>query len=683
MELISKVKELLKKENFEEAKKICEDLLSKSPNNFDALYLLSIINVKGLNFKDAIISLNLAIKMKPQEINLLNLKGIVLEKNNNRKEAIKVWEEILNINSNFFQAYYNIGNALSIEEKYLEALKYYDKAIKINPDYFIALNNRASLNLKLRKYENALVDFTKLISLKKNNHQAHFHKGVILSELGQKKAAVNSFAEAIKIKQDYAEAYYGMAIIFREIGDHKRSLETFKSAKIYKKNLNYIDAEIIGAKRHLCSWDDIDEDLNSLNKEIFNKKKIMKPFLSLSLFDSCEILSQVAKDFSYNFSERSKILNHKKNDKIKLGYFSANFSEHAVSRQLMGTLKFHDKKQFETIGFYFGNKKDDILKKVENYFDHFFDVTNLSDKEIAKISQDNNIDIAIDLMGYTAQNRHKIFQYSCAPIHINYLGYAGTLGSNYMDYIIGDKTVINKNLEKFYSEKIIYLPKTFMPNNDQQIISDKNFSRKEFNIPEDAFVFCCFNQAYKINKEMFNIWIKILKSSDKNYLILKSINLDTAKNLHNIAKQSGVNERIIFLNRIDSYEEHLSRHKIADLFLDTFPYSSHSTCMASIWSGVPVLTLSGQTFASNVASSILKSINLDELVVKNLIDYEKKAVELSSNKEKNTEIKNKIKNLKENKKLFNTKEYTSNLESAFKKIYNNYFLDKKIETIEI
>jgi len=347
-------------------------------------------------------------------------------------------------------------------------------------------------------------------------------------------------------------------------------------------------------------------------------------------------------------------------------------------------IELHDKSKFEIFGFSFGPNKDDKMgKRISKAFDQFIDVNLKTDKEVAQLSRDLKIDIAVDLKGFTQFSRFGIFVEKCAPIQVNYLGHPGTLASNCIDYIIADKVLIPEKNQKNYSEKIIYLPHCYQVNDSNKKISDKVFTRKELELPKDSFIFCCFNKNYKITPNVFDCWMKILKKVNGSVLWLFENNSITIKNLQQEANKREVgSDRLIFAKPM-VLEKHLARHKIADLFLDTFPYTAHTTCSDALWAGLPVLTCSGESFASRVSASILNAIGLPELNTRTHKEYEDMAIELANNPIRLKEIKNKLEKNKLEKPLFNTKLFTKHIESAYTEMHKKYIKNEKPNHINI
>ena len=374
------------------------------------------------------------------------------------------------------------------------------------------------------------------------------------------------------------------------------------------------------------------------------------------------------------------------NKKIRIGYYSADFRNHAMAYILARLFELHNKSKFELIGFSLNpvdKSNDEMYKRISSAFNQFIDVSSKNDQEIAQISRDLKIDIAVDLMGYTTNNRFGIFIQRCAPIQVNYLGFSGTSGSNCMDYIIADKTIIPKENQKFFSEKIAYMPHSYQANDSTKEISKKIFTKKELGLPEDSFVFCCFNQSYKINPETFDLWVEILANVNHSVLWLFETNPIASKNLKKEIKIRKLDpNRIIFAKKMP-LPDHLARHSLADLSIDSFPYTTGITCSDALWTGLPVLTRIGNSFASRMAASLLTAIDLTEMIVKTKKEYKNLAIELATNNEKLNQIKNKLKKNRLNTPLFDTELFKENIEKLYLTMYQRYQSDLPIENIEI
>ena len=441
-----------------------------------------------------------------------------------------------------------------------------------------------------------------------------------------------------------------------------------------KKESYFLNSLII-LKTVLCDWKNIEQFQKELIDSIKQQKKTEFPIFTQNFIDMPEIEQKASSAFNKNFRISSRPIINKKKKKIRLGYYSADFRDHATSNLIARIFELHDKENFEVIAFSFCplNSKDLTQKRIINACSKFIDVKNKTDQEISLLSKELEIDIALDLMGFVNNNRYNIFAKGCAPIQINYLGYPGTCGPGVMDYIIADNTLITKENEKFFSEKIITLPNCYQPNDDKKEISKKKFSKKEFNLPENKFIFCSFNRSYKITLKIFEIWCDILKKKTNSVLWLFADNEMTKNNLKNEASKFKINvDRLIFADPTN-HSDHLARHRLADLFIDTYPYTGHTTSSDALWTGLPVVTKIGNSFCSRVSASILNSLDLNELIAKNDSEYKKLIIDLSNDEKKLISIKEKIIKNISTKPLFNSKLYTKDLEKSYYKVYEDYF----------
>ena len=360
-------------------------------------------------------------------------------------------------------------------------------------------------------------------------------------------------------------------------------------------------------------------------------------------------------------------------NRIRLAYLSADFHEHATSYLMAGIFDCHDKSRFEVTAVSLGtDDNSEMRQRLKASFECFIDAETFSDDQIANLVRSSEVDILVDLMGFTGNSRTGIFAQRAAPIQVNYLGYPGTMGAEYIDYIIADEVVIPKNQRKYYSEKIVSLPNSYQANDRKRYISDKKFTRAELELPETSFVFCCFNNAYKITPHVFDSWMRIMNQVDGSVLWLILDNVTASHNLKQEAAARGVNpERLVFANRMP-LPDHLARHRLADLFLDTLPYNAHTTASDALWAGLPVLTLLGETFAGRVAASLLNAIGLPELITTALEGYEQMAVGLATHPEKMTSIKHKLVNNRLTTPLFDTKLFTKHIEAAYSAMYERH-----------
>ena len=692
--------------DLEAAKKICETILNNNKQNLEAINLITLINIKKENFQEALKysnlasqlddknyenffknamilqrlnksdealkNLELAINLNKKKAELYNLKAIIHENLGEDQKALENWGKAIKIKKDYAEVYFNIANYYNFNDNYEKSLDNYNKALQINNNYFLALVNRTDLYLKYQKYELALVDYEIITNQEPNMTRMHYNKAVVLNHLGQKKAAIASLNKAIELKAKFPKAYFLRGQIAWQFKLYKQALSDLEKAYSLKKNSDFLNSLII-LKSVLCDWNNIENYQKELVNFTKTEQKTEFPIFIQHFEDSPELELKAAEAFNRHIKvfPRPALKNKKK--KIRLGYYSADFRNHATAHLISRVFELHDKENFEIYAFSFCplNEKDIWQKRINNSCDNFIDVYKKNDQEISKLSKELEIDIAIDLMGFVNNNRYKIFAKGCAPIQINYLGYPGTCGPNIMDYIIADNILINEKNKKFFSEKIISLPNCYQPNDDKKIISEKKITKKEYNLPENKFIFCNFNRSYKINFKMLNVWSDILKQKDNSIIWLFADNEITKKNLKDEFSKLGINSsRVVFADSTD-HSNHLARHRLADLFLDTYPYTGHTTTSDALWTGLPVVTKIGNSFSSRVSSSILSAISLNELITNCDEEYKSLILNLSNDKNKLNKIKEKIIENIKTKPLFNSKLYTENLENAYYKVFKD------------
>jgi len=427
---------------------------------------------------------------------------------------------------------------------------------------------------------------------------------------------------------------------------------------------------------NLGNWDNLSNHLNELTKKINNKEKTIGPFDLLSLIDDPGLQRKVTEMYANEKYPQSNVLPkielYPKHKKIRIGYFSGDFKIHPVSHLTAELYEIHDRSQFEIYAFSFGpDTNDEMNLRIKAGVDHFHDVRTMSHKDVAKLARSVELDIAVDLGGYTQRARTGIFAMLAAPIQISYIGYLGTMGANYYDYLLADQTIIPKGNQKYYSEKIAYLP-SYQVNDSKQPLPDSIFTRKDLGLPETGFVFCCFNNTYKITPTTFDGWGRILEQVDGSVLLIYANSESTKLNLTKEIVLRGIEpNRLIFGERL-SKDEYLARYRLADLFLDTLPYNAGTTASDALRMGLPVLTCMGRSFASRYAASLLNAVNLPELITSTQEQYESLAIELATSPEKLKTIKDKLVDNLVTTPLYDTQLFARNLESAYLTMYDRY-----------
>jgi protein O-GlcNAc transferase len=589
---------------------------------------------------------------------------------NDYNKAIKFLDKSIKLNPNIPEAYNNKGIALTKIEKYAESVQNYDRAINLKKDYVDAyLNKGVSLRI-LKKYKESIRCFKTCIKLKPKEPKIYNNLGNVHIEIKNFNIAVECYSKALQLNKNFGEAYGNRGRILRRFDHHKLALDDFEKAYKNDNNLDYIIGDLFFLKMNFCDWENFYKFKEQIENGINNKKKITGPSILFLNDDQNQhkiVAEQHAKDQISQISNFPRMF-HKKNDKIRIGYFSPDFRDHPVMHLILDVLKNHDKSKFDIYGFYHGPKEDKWTDNVKEYFHKFYNVYKKSEEEIATLSRENKIDIAVDLCGYTKFSIPKTYIKGAAPIQINYLGYPGTMGNKYHNYIIADKNVIPPRELKNFSEKVLYLPNCYQANQSKIKISKKNFNKKDFKLPNESFVFACLNSNYKINPIIFDSWMKILIKCKNSVLWLLKGNEQSAVNLIKEASKRGVNkDRIIFAEKT-SVDVHLKRMQFIDLFLDTHPYGAHTTASEVIRMGVPIITIMGNSFASRVATSILKNVGLENLVTKNIEEYTNTSIDFGLNKNKILDIKNYLSDPSNTEILYNSKMFTKDLENIFQNL---------------
>ena len=523
------------------------------------------------------------------------------------------------------------------------------------------------------------------------NYYTHLNLGTAYGILEDDDKFLHHLNLCIKIDPNKFEGYLALATFYLNKDYVFKALNLFEKVFSINKEIPLIDQYIFKCKRPLANWENYKYYEDKILNNIKNKKSYYWPLESLficedPLYEKINIEIYLKNYLNKIPKTQKKKINYLNHKKINIAYFSGDFKDHAVAHLITGVFEHHNKEVFNIYGL-----STIDLKDQKNYYTRriinaikIIDIKKKTLTEIKKLCADLEIDITIDLSGLTKFNRIEIFYNRIAPIQINYLGYPGTIGPELYDYIISDSKIIPKEQQHNYYEKIIYLPHSYQANDDKQKISNKKFTKAELGLPEKGFIFCCFNHPGKITPDVFDLWMNILNKVDQSVLWLLEYGDNSKKNLINEAKKRNVESNKIIFSKIIKFDENLSRIQNADLFLDTYPYNAHVTARDFLWSGVPVLTLCGKTFASRVGYSLLSALNLsDELTCFDKKQYEEKAIMLSTNKLYYAQLRNKLAMNKISGPLFNTSLYTKNIEDAFKRIYERNKLNLPAENIYI
>jgi protein O-GlcNAc transferase len=590
--------------------------------------------------------------------------------------ALSSYDRAIEIQPRLAEAFSNRGLALKELGKLQAALASCNRAIEIEPGLAGAFLNRGVIEEKLNRLETALESYGRAIELEPNYAEAHSNRGVVLHRLRRFEAAVASYGRAIALDPAGADAHYNLGLTLRELKQYPASIECFDRALAAKAPSKYVQGIRLHTKMQVCDWREVDADMARLAAGIERDEAVSPPFPLLALTGSAALQRRAAQIWIREECPPTSMLpaisRRGRRQKIRIGYFSADYYTHATAHLMAELLEIHDRSRFEITLFSFGPETNDAMRTRLLAAGHdFLDVRDQSDQEVAQLSRERCIDIAVDLKGFTKDGRTGIFALRAAPLQVSYLGYPGTLAADYIDYLIADRTLIPESNRQHYAEKIIYLPDSYQPNDARRGISARVFSREELGLPPEAFVFCCFNNSYKITPSTFECWMNILKGAAGSVLWLLEENPAAVDNLRREAVARGVlGERLIFARPLP-LDEHLARHRAADLFLDTLPYNAHTTASDALWAGLPVLTCSGEAFAARVGASLLTAIGLPELIVSGE-QYERTALEIAMHPQRLADIKRKVVQCRGTAPLFDAARYARNLETAYTLIHERY-----------
>jgi len=607
--------------------------------------------------------------------------ALVYQELNKVDQAIELFEKVIEIDPSFLDAIIRLASIYRIQQRFESALICYEQALKVDPNNADILNESGLLLQHLGRYDSALIYFKRILEMLPKNEKVLYNIGNLYKVTGNVARAMEFFDRALEINSEFLQALNNKAALEFELKKYSGAVRSYQKILEIDPNFKFAYGALLHSKMHLCEWTDFHENVKIVTDCIGQGKPVIAPLPFLALVDSLKLSKKCAQIWGDEMTLESSALTgiftpRLPNKKIVIGYYSADWYGHATSYLMAELLELHDRSKFEIIGFSFsGQHSDQMKKRIESAFDSFYELDSKTDLEIVEFSRTLEIDIAVDLKGYTAHSRPCIFSMRAAPIQVAYLGYPGTSSLGGMDYIFADAQVIPPESSQYYSEKVVYLQPSYQPNDRKRKVSERVYTRSELGFPEEGFIFCCFNNSYKIIPDIFSAWMTILEAVPGSVLWLIKENDLSARNLKKEAAFRGVSEeRIIFTEKVE-VSEHLARHSVADLFLDTFPYNAHTTASDALWCGLPVLTYVGNSFASRVASSLLAAVNLQQLCAHDLNQYVEMAIQFGLNPSKLDSLKNYLQDNRMTLPLFDTQSLASSMEAAYMNMMDRYRLE--------
>ena len=615
-----------------------------------------------------------ALKWHPGHFDALHMLATIAYQTGQLERAETLFLKALKIDPDAVYALNNFANALQDLKKFKTALAHYDRALALDPNYVDAHNNRGDLLQQMGRWSEALESYERALALAPDYAAAHYNRANALGMVGRFEEAIASYDRAISLVPEYAQAYMNRGNALNELGRHADAVESFDRAIAFAPQIPYLLGTRLHVNMQMCDWRHYRERLDTLLEAVGNQQPASLPFPLLALTSDPALQQRAAQSWisaTYPAPKHfTPLPKHPSKPRLRLGYFSADFRHHPVAQLIAGLFEAHDRSKFEIYAFSSGpDTRDEMRLRLERGFEHFLDVKAETDAQVVSRARALELDIAIDLSGLTTGCRPGIFAARVAPIQINYLGYPGTMGASYMDYILADQTLVSPRTEQYYSEKVIYLPHSYQPNDRQRAVSPGPLTRAELGLPQDAFVFCCFNNNYKITPETFDHWMAILRAVPDGVLWLLQASEHTANNLRREASERGVSpERLYFAPKLPM-DQHLARQKCADLFLDTLPYNAHTTTSDALWVGLPVLTCMGEAFASRVAASLLKAVDLPELITTDGASFEARAIALANHPQELAEIRRRLEQNRQSAPLFDIDRLARSIESAYLQVH--------------
>ncbi|MBW0004110.1 MAG: tetratricopeptide repeat protein [Hyphomicrobiales bacterium] len=627
---------LFRQNRFVEALRSYDEALAMAPDHAETLADRGVVLHQLNRFDEALASLERALAITPRHVQTLYNRAITLGKLKRPADAIASCDQALEIDPSHADGLDHRGSMLLELKRFDEALASYDRALTSNAQHTGAWNNRARALRELNRYDEALASYGRALAIEPNSAMLHFNRGALLLNQQCEADALVDFEAALAARPDYPGAFSAAA----------------------------------NAALRICDWPRAAKYTATLKKHVADETSIINPLVFISYFDDPPLQLQCSRTYlRHEFSKVTALVckeRKRRRDKARIAYVSADFHGHATSILMAELFERHDRSSFEVFGISFGpDDKSEMRARLVEAFDHFHDVRDLDDLEVAKLLSELEIDIAVDLKGYTRNTRFGVFAHRPAPIQVSYLGFPGTTGADFIDYVIGDEIVLPFDQQSSWSEKIVHLPGCYQVNDRKREIAERTPTRKECGLPERGFVFCSFNRNFKISPSVFNIWMRLLERTEGSVLWLLRDNDSAEENLRKEAAARGIDpSRLVFARKI-AVSEHLARHRLGDLFLDTLPYNAHTTASDALWAGLPVLTCLGNAFAGRVAASLLHAVGLPELVTRDLEEYEALAFKLAHEPSLLRRYRRRLEKNRLTAPLFDTDRFRAHLEQAY------------------
>jgi protein O-GlcNAc transferase len=628
-------------------------------------------------FDDALAAYDRARELKPALAEAWTGRGAALRELEEFDEALAAFDRALALNAEIAEAWLGRGNVFFALKRHDEALAACDRAIALNPDFADAWVGRGTVLVELKQYDEAIAACDRAVALQPDLTEAWIGLGNIFLSLKKYREALAAYDRARDLKPDLpAVAWFGRGSASLAMKQHYQAFLAYDKALTIDPDLDFAAGYRLFLKLTLCDWKELEAETARLLLRLREGKKVSVPWGILTVGSTAADQLQCAEGCVKDLPVFPRVWLGEtySHGRVRIAYLSGDFRDHAVTHLAVGLFEHHDRSRFEITGLSFGPSGiSAIERRIKDSFEHLLEVEHQSEQETAEVIRKHEIDILIDLMGHTQHARLDILARRAAPIQVHFLGYAGTTGANFIDYIVADSTVVPDDHRAFYKEQVVWLPDSYLPSDNRRVISPRTPTREECGLPENGFVFCSFNNAYKITPRIFELWMKLLRVTPHSVLWLSETDPVAVTNLRREAERWGVAaHRLIFAPKVAEMSDHLARQRQADLFLDTLPYNAHTTASDALWAGLPVLTCLGETFVGRVAASLLRAIGLPELITTSLEDYESLALKLVGEPSLLASIKAKLARNRDTTPLFDTARITRQIEAAYTTMWERY-----------
>jgi len=606
----------------------------------------------------------------------LNNRGLTLHELGRHKEAIKSYDKALALRRDYAEAHFNRGNALAELKRYEQAVESYDRALAIRPANAEVLSNRGSALFELNRHAEAIASYDQAIALRPDYANALNNRGRAMFTLKRHEEALADLTRAVGIAPDHAEALNNRGNVLKALKRYEEALADFDKALALKPDDVHAFGGLADAALKSCDWARMARIVGELPARLA-AGCIVPPLSVLGYSGSPSLQLECARTtIGYLVPAAPQPLwtgKARPHGKLRIAYLSADFYRHATAFLMAQLFELHDRSRFEVLGVSFGRDDgSDMRARLLAAFDRFHDVHSRSDYDVAKLLHELEVDIAVDLKGLTLDCRPGILAYRPAPVQVSYLGYPGTMGADFIDYVIADKIVLPLDQQPFWTERIVHLPDCYQVNDSKRRIAAHTPTRRAAELPDRGFVFCCFNNTWKIAPPVFDVWMRLLQAVDGSVLWLMRSNIAAEVNLRKQAAARGVDPvRLVFAANLP-LEDHLARHRLADLFLDTLPYGAHTTASDALWAGLPLVACRGEAFAGRVAASLLHSVGLPELVTSNLADYEALALRLARDPALLRGFRERLARNRLTSALFDTDGFRRQIEAAYLTMWERF-----------